>query len=114
MKAWGEGVLPRLDALGLDVRECRTEGERLLFLPDGRLGLGVGAVDLEVALVLPARELAVLHERLANPERALEVASAIESLPEQFAMGGARHGERIPVTQASTDGVRALVEELHR
>jgi hypothetical protein len=114
MKAWGEVVIPRLDALGLDVRECRTEGERLLFLPDGRLGLAVGSVDLEVALVLPARELAVLHERLANPERALEVASAVESLPEQFAMGAARPGERIPVTRASTDGVRALVEELRR
>ena len=113
MKAWGEAVVPRLRALGLDVASCagrHDRRERLVFEPDGRLSLTVEADSVEVALELDPRDVADIQTRLADPERALELTTAIEAMPEQFAMGVADDGPRLPVAGASADGVRALFE----
>lgn len=114
MKGWGDGVVQRLHALGLDVAECRTERDRLVFLPDGRLTLRTGDTHIEVALELPTREVSAVRARLGDAERALELSAAIESLPEQFTMGSYDDGRLVPVTHASTDDVRALLGRLER
>jgi hypothetical protein len=112
MTSWGERVVPRLQALGLDVTECRADGGRLVFVPDGRLMLAVDASRLEVALELPVREVAAVRARLGDAERALELASAIEALPEQFSTGAPGDAFPLPVTAASTDALRAMAERL--
>jgi hypothetical protein len=118
MKAWGDPVVPRLRALGLDVATCAAQGERLVFEPDGRLSLTVLPDSVEVALELAPRDVAAIQSRLADPERALELTTAVEALPEQFAMGGADDARREPVAGASaangSGGVRALFERAER
>ena len=58
VRAWGERVVKRLRALGLEVDGCATEEERVVFVPDGRLSLVFCARShVEVALQLPPRDL---------------------------------------------------------
>jgi hypothetical protein len=114
LKAWGERVVPRLRRLGLDVAECRVEGDRLVFLPDARLTMAMDGDGLVLSLELPVADVASLQQRLVEPERALELAAAVESLPEQFAMGSRDDARPAPVAGATTDDLRALLERLDR
>jgi hypothetical protein len=114
MKAWGDAVVDRLAALGLDVTSCAVEGDRAAFVPDGRLALRIEPGRLEVSLVLPPREVAGLRARLADAERALELATAVEALPEQFTMGDGEPSGRVPASSSSTDDLRALFARLER
>ena len=110
IKAWGEAVVPRLRALGLDVTGCALEGERLAFVPDGRLTLHAAAGGLDAALALGARDVEGMHARFADPERALELTSAVEALPEQFTMSAGDAAPQLAAASSSTEQVRALIE----
>ena len=113
MKAWGERVVVRLGALGLDVDGCTVEEQRVVFVPDGRLALVLEARShVEVALELRPRDVPALRARLGDAERALELTTVIEALPEQFEMGGAGDGRRTPASGASADELRELLERL--
>src|SRR5580700_5817827 len=69
MKAWGERVVRRLGALGLDVNACTADEERLVFVPDRRLALTLDARRyVEVALELPPRDVPALRARLSDAE----------------------------------------------
>jgi hypothetical protein len=115
MKAWGEGVVKRLHALGLQVDGCTADEEQVVFVPDGRLALSLDTrSSVEVALTLPARDVPGLRARFADAERALELTTVIEALPEQFAAGAAGEGRRVPASRASTDELRALLDRLER
>jgi hypothetical protein len=115
VRAWGERVVKRLRALGLEVDGCATEEERVVFVPDGRLSLVFCARShVEVALQLPPRDLPALRTRLADADRALELTTVIESLPEQFETGGADDGRRVPASGASADDLRALLERVEQ
>jgi hypothetical protein len=119
-------VVARLHKLGLDVDGCAVEGgggHRVVFQPDGRLALTLGKDRVEVALELPSRDLDGARARLGDPGRALELTTAIEALPEQFTMGTGgggvadgrdAQGDRVPVTRASTDDIRALLDRVER
>jgi hypothetical protein len=115
MRAWGERAVLRLRALGLRVDGCTTDGERLVFVPDGRLTLALDAGShVEVALQLPPQDLPALRARLADAERALELTTVIEALPEQFKTGAAGEGGGVPASGASADQLRALLERVER
>jgi hypothetical protein len=105
----------RLAALGLDVDGCTVDEQRVVFVPDGRLALALEARShVEVALELPWADVPALRARFADAERALELSTVIEALPEQFEMGGARDARRVPVAFASADELRALLERLEQ
>jgi hypothetical protein len=113
MAAWGERAVERLGALGLEVYACTADDERVVFVPDGRLALELKVKShVEVALELPPRDVPALRARFADAERALELTTVIEALPEQFEMGGAGDGGRIPASGASADELRGLLERL--
>ena len=115
MTAWGERAVERLGALGLEVYACTADDERVVFVPDGRLVLELKVKShVEVALHLPPRDVPALRARFADAERALELTTVIEALPEQFEMGGAGEGRRIPASGASADELRALLQRLER
>jgi hypothetical protein len=115
MKAWGEGVVQRLHALGLPVDGCTADEERVVFVPDGRLTLSFDASrHVEVALQLPPRDLPALRARLADADRALELTTVIEALPEQFEAGAAGDGPRIQASGVTADELRALLERVEQ
>jgi hypothetical protein len=115
MAAWGERAVERLGALGLEVYACSADHERVVFVPDGRLALELKVKShVEVAIELPPRDVPALRARFADAERALELTTVIEALPEQFEMGGASDGRRIPASGASADELRALLDRLER
>jgi hypothetical protein len=115
MRAWGERAVERLGALGLEVYACTADAERVVFVPDGRLALELKVKShVEVALQLSPRDVPVLRARFADAERALELTTVIEALPEQFEMGGAGDGRRTPASDASADELRGLLERLQR
>jgi hypothetical protein len=115
MSAWGARAVLRLRALGLQVDGCNADEEGLRFVPDGRLTLAVEARShVEVSLQLPPRDVPALRARLSDAERALELTTVIEALPEQFETGAAGDGRRVPASSASTDELRALLEQLER
>jgi len=115
MCAWGAAVVPRLRALGLRVEGFTADEERVVFVPDGRLTLAFdGKSHVEVSLQLPPRDVPALRARLADAERALELTTVIEALPEQFETGASRGGRRVPASGASSDELRALFERIER
>jgi hypothetical protein len=115
MAAWGERAVERLGALGLEVHACEVDEERVVFVPDGRLALELHAKShVEVGIELPPRDVPALRARLADAERALELTTVIEALPEQFEMGGAEDGRRIAASRADTDDLRELLDRLER
>src|SRR5579862_3953818 len=67
------------------------------------IALSVTASEVEVAVELPPAEVGAARMRLADPVRALELATALQTLPEQFTMGvGGRAEERNePVCRAT-------------
>jgi hypothetical protein len=116
----------RLATYGVDF-----DPHRVVFLrPSAEgtcLALTLGAEHIEVALELSAEGLGAAQARLADPGRALELAAALDALPEQFAicvtgdrsataMSRAMPSE-LPGTaasRASIDEVRALIDRARR
>jgi hypothetical protein len=115
MESRGPEVVGRLRALGLEVEACTSDDARVVFVPDGRLTLTFDAAShVEVGLALPPRDVPALRGRFADAERALELTTVIEALPEQFETGAAGDGARLPASRASSDELRALLERLER
>jgi hypothetical protein len=121
MLDWGRGVARRL--ADLDLRSGLSKGsadlQRLALAqdldgrPDARegraeLALVVSAEEVLVALELPASaslDQKNLRARLGDPERNLELKSALEALPEQFT---ASLSKGSGVSAASLDGTAIL------
>ena len=114
--AWGKPVAARLAKMGIDAAPAVDEdGSRVVFegqpgsarlvlsIEPGRVEVGVELVDARAA-----------RARLASPERALELTTAIEMLPEQFTLGVATDEARAPITPASTDEMRAWLDRLEQ
>jgi hypothetical protein len=89
------------------------------FIMRGRSDAGAASLVLRIesdrvraGLELPAAQARAARARLADPARALELATALEVLPEQFTMGvstGAPAGE---TPLASADDLRRLLQRL--
>jgi hypothetical protein len=100
LKAWGEGVAPRLSALGLNVDRCAIEGGRAIFQPDGRLSLTANAAGLEVALELSRGDVVGARTRLADGARS-ELMTCVDCLPEQFELRTGRGRARSSTSAAA-------------
>jgi hypothetical protein len=119
VEAWGRRVVQRLGDLGLDVDACvvdarRAASLRAAFAPDGSLALSLEADRIEVALELPVADLRAVRALLVDPGRALELTTVLEALPEQFTMGPVGGAVATPASFASSDALRALLDELER
>ena len=69
---------------------------------------------VEVAVTLPPADASAARARIADPLRALQLTTAFEALPEQFAIGVAGDEARAPAPRASTDQLRALFDRAER
>jgi hypothetical protein len=114
MKTWGNAVVGRLRGLGLQVNRCRVGDEQVVFEPDGRLALTLGADHVEVALEVPPGDLSRARARLEDPKRALALVAAIEALPEQFELGASGEPLRVPASRTSANDLRALLDRADR
>ena len=107
-------MVKRLRGLGLDVEGCEVDHSRAVFVPDGRLSLALEAGRVEVALELPRGDLVAPRARLEDAVRALELTAALEALPEQFTIGAVSEARRDAAPEASSDGLRALLDRADR
>jgi hypothetical protein len=114
LTAWGHGVVKRLRQLGLDVTSSQADDDRIVFVPDGRLGLTLQAGAIEVAVDLPTRDLPVLRDLLADPLRALALTTALDALPEQFTLGVCNEAARRPAPRTASDDLRSLLDRAER
>jgi hypothetical protein len=127
MDAWARGVVERLRDLGVDAvvastdveREAHSPAVRFVMRGDAqddatRLVLVMDAVRVRAGLELPAMQARAARARLADPARALEVATALEALPEQFAMGASGDVASAEAPRATADDLRALLDRIER
>jgi len=126
MDAWAGGVIERLEDLGVDATMAATEQERegssseVRFVlrsaaPDAtRLVLAMDGVRVRAGLELPATQARASRERLSDPARALELATALEALPEQFTMGASGDIASAEAPRATADDMRALLDRVER
>ncbi len=137
IKAWAATAASRLAELGYDVSESDRDSvagpeaaaalagapSTLVVLAQSEKGgeearasiaLFVDEEHVEVAVNLPPAEASAARARIADPVRALELTTAFEALPEQFAIGLAGDDARAPAPRASTDQLRALLDRADR
>jgi transcription antitermination factor NusG len=128
MRAWASTVATRLSGLGLDTEaalapeRAGSDATHLVLARSQRdvdgahatISLSVDERHVEVAVQLPLLDVAAARARLTDPLRALELTTALEALPEQFAIGIAGDDEPAPASRASTDQVRALLARADR
>src|ERR1700722_1744793 len=136
MEAWATGVVERL--AGLDIGAVTRDAERgpeheprhdasrerparsplVRFTvrgaaPDAtRLVLALDATRVRAGLELPAAQARAARARLSDPARALELATALGALPEQFTMSASGDGIAAEAQRASADDVRALLDRV--
>jgi hypothetical protein len=97
MDAWASGISPRLANLGIKTTPAAPADAaalpRVQFVVRGatrdatRLVLAMDGARVRAGLELPASQAPAARLRLSAPGRALELATALEALPEQFIMG---------------------------
>jgi hypothetical protein len=123
MNAWGRIAAERLRAAGLEAvlhetPEAATDPgwRRVLFAADerGALELRVGPGGVMAGFALPPAQARAVRAELSNPERALELATALEALPEQFVAGVDGDETMRPAPRCATDDVRALLDRAER
>ncbi len=136
MEAWATGVVERLADLDIeavtldaergpeheplhDARRERTARSPLVrFTVRGaardatRLVLALDATRVRAGLELPAAQARAARARLSDPARALELATALGALPEQFTMSASGDGVVAEAQRASADDVRALLDRV--
>jgi hypothetical protein len=121
MNAWGRDVLAKLRAAGLDVvlgeaRDDSSEAGALRVVFSGRaravLGLEIDAGGVRAGLELPAAQAHAVRAELANPERALELSTALEALPEQFALRVGGEDASLDAPRCTVDDVRAILDRV--
>jgi KOW motif len=122
--AWAAAVVARLQRLGYETSASAIADERglerVVFVQaaprhDGqcsRIALSLGEGAVEVAIELSSAEGAAIRERTTDPVWALQLTTALESLPEQFAIAVAGEAPQPLESLGSTDGVRALFERV--
>lgn len=117
MLSWGRATAERLreSGLGLAVSVVDTPtASRVLFANDARsaLVLAVEGDRVRAGLELVAIQAPAVRAELSNPERALELAAALEALPEQFVIE--LSGDRGPLeaTRCTIDDVRSLLDRM--
>jgi hypothetical protein len=76
--------------------------------------LTIDDARVEVAAELSVAAVTAERARVADPVRALELTTALEALPEQFAIGVAGGDERSPASRATSDELRALFDRAVR
>ena len=126
MDAWAGGVIERLEDLGVDATIVATEQDKEAFspavrfvlrsaAPDAtRLVLAMDGVRVRAGLELPATQARAARARLSDPARALELATALEALPEQFTMGASGDVASAEAPRATADDMRALLDRVER
>jgi hypothetical protein len=117
MNAWGRTVVERLRSGGLELALRETLDEdggtrRLVFAAGdhGALELRVGASGVAAGFALPCARARAVRAELSNPERALELATALEALPEQFVAGVDGDASMQAAPRCTPDDVRALLD----
>jgi hypothetical protein len=78
------------------------------------IALFIDVERVEVAVDLPPADASAARARIADAVRALELTTAFEALPEQFAIGVVGDDARAPASRASTDQIRALLDRSER
>jgi hypothetical protein len=91
-------------------------GDRAPYKDHAYLALRLDGASVEVSIEVHAEasvDVRNLRARLGDVDRAIELAGALEALPEQFAMGDAVEvAARAPAQSATTDDVRALLDRV--
>ncbi|HEY4014775.1 MAG TPA: KOW motif-containing protein [Polyangiaceae bacterium] len=90
-------------------RAAERRGARDLARAD--IVLTIDDARVEVAAELTVAAVSVERARAADPVRALELTTALEALPEQFAIGIAGHDERAPASRATSAELYALFDQ---
>ncbi len=130
MDAWARGVVERLedfgvvatlDGTGQDMGQGKGAAlPHVRFVlrdapPDAtRLVLGMDAARVRTGLELPASQARAVRAWLSDPAHALELATALEALPEQFTMGASGDIASAEAPRATADDMRALLDRIER
>ncbi len=126
MEAWAAGVVERLAELEAEVEPVVTAGAdgvqaSFVAVRHGaksespvRLVLGLDAEGVRAGLELPAAQARAARTRLADAARALELATALEALPEQFTTGESADASAGEAPRATADDIRALLDRVER
>ena len=115
MRAWAGSVLTRLLGAGLAVTAQAVDGpdaQRLVFSGEARmvLALSVDAERVRAGLDVPAARARGVRLALSSPERALEVGTALEALPEQFEVAVEGGAPPLPAPQCTVDDLRSMLD----
>lgn len=115
MRAWGGPVLSRLLGGGLVVSAHALDDPHvqcLVFSGEARmpLTLSVDAERVRAGLDVPALRTRGVRLALSSPERALEVGTALEALPEQFEVAVEDGAPPVPAPQCSVDTLRSMLD----
>ncbi len=126
LEAWAGGVVERLQAFGLDGLDagaCVGDGDshRVLFANAGPtngdttcLLLGVDSTGVRAGLEVPASQARRARLRFTDPARALELATALQALPEQFMLSASSDREPTQAQHATADDLRGVLDEVAR
>jgi len=97
------------------------DAAQVRFVPRGgadaepaRLVLRIEATRVRAGLELPAAQARAARARLLDPARALELATAVDALPEQFTMGASSDPVPLDGPRATADDLRSLLERTER
>ncbi len=126
MDVWASGVVDRLEDLDIEVATPSTEHDKVVQSPHvrfvvrgatrdaTRLVLAMDSARVRAGLELPASQARAARARLSDPARALEIATALEALPEQFTMGASGDRATAEAPRATADDMRALLDRVER
>jgi hypothetical protein len=115
MRAWASPVVARLLGAGLAVAAQAMDGpdaQCLVFSGEARmvLALSVDAERVRAGLDVPAARARGVRLALSSPERALEVGTALEALPEQFEVAVEGGAPPLPAPQCTVDDLRSMLD----
>jgi hypothetical protein len=124
MDAWAGGVAPRLVSLGIKATIAAAPDASSLpqvhFVVRGaprdatRLVLAMDGARVRAGLEVPASQAPTARVRLSDPARALDLAKALEALPEQFTVGLLDDFTSTEASRATAADVRALLDRVER
>jgi hypothetical protein len=125
MEAWACSVVERLHELDVSaIVRLASDGEspQVHFVSDGvaldgdatSLVLGIDALGVRAGLELPATQARGARARLADPARALELSTALETLPEQFTLASSGDFATADAQRAKADDIRGLLDRIDR
>jgi len=122
LDGWARGVVSRLAELGVDAQGQSSDAgdaAQVRFVTRGTSGaesaglvLRIEATRVRAGLEVPAAQARVARVRLSDPARALELATALEVLPEQFTMGASSDPVPVEAPRATAADLRNLLERV--